>query len=197
MADIKIEDIKKLKDATGVGLTAAKKALEEAGGDYDKAVEEMRVKGLAKADKKSDRAAEAGLVHSYMHGERIGSMVEINCETDFVAKTDDFKDFVHEIALHVAAAAPQYVSVDDIPADVIAKEKDLFKQELENEGKKGDMVEKIIEGKVKKWQSEICLLEQGFIKDPDTKVGDLLREQIAKLGENMKIARFARFELGN
>ena len=123
-------------------------------------------------------------------------MVEVNCETDFVAKTDDFKSFVHEIALHVAAAAPQYVSTDDIPAEVSEKEKELFRQELENEGKKGDMVEKIIEGKVKKWQSEICLLEQGFIKDPDTKVGDLLREQIAKLGENMKIARFARFELG-
>lgn len=196
MADIKIEDIKRLKESTGVGLTAAKKALEEANGDYDKAVEEMRVKGLAKADKKSDRAAEAGLVHSYMHGERIGSMVEVNCETDFVAKTDDFKAFVHEIALHVAASSPQYVSVDDIPAEIADKEKELFRQELENEGKKGDMVEKIIEGKMKKWQSEICLLEQAFIKDPDTTVGDLLREQIAKLGENMKIARFARFELG-
>jgi len=196
MAGIKIEDIKRLKESTGVGLTAAKKALEDAKGDYDKAVEEMRVKGLAKADKKSDRAAEAGLIHSYMHGDRIGAMVEVNCETDFVAKTDDFKAFVHEVALHIAAASPQYLTADDIPADVLAKEKDLFAQELANEGKKGDMVEKIIEGKIAKWQKDVCLLDQPFIKNPDTTVGDLLREQIAVLGENMKIARFARFELG-
>lgn len=197
MADLDIAQIKKLKDMTGVGLTAAKKALTEANGDFDKAVEEMRVKGLAKADKKADRAAEAGLVHSYMHGERIGSMVEVNCETDFVAKTDDFKAFVHDVALHVAAASPLYLSADDIPEDVVAKEKDLFAQELANEGKKGDMVEKIIEGKVAKWQKEVCLLNQPFIKNPDQSVGELLKENIAKLGENMKIARFVRFELGN
>lgn len=194
---VSIEEIKKLKDATGVGLTAAKKALEEADGDYDKAVEAMRVKGLAKADKKSDRAAEAGIVDSYLHGERIGVLVEVNCETDFVAKTDDFKAFVHEVALHVAAAAPKYVSPEDVPEDVLAKEKELFAEELKNEGKPAEMIEKIVDGKVSKYYKEVCLLEQPFIKDPDMNVGELLKEHIAKLGENMKIARFSRFELGS
>lgn len=194
---VDIATIKKLKEMTGVGLTAAKKALEDAGGDFDKAVEEMRVKGLAKADKKADRAAEAGIIDSYLHGERIGVLVEVNCETDFVAKTDDFKNFVHEVALHVAAAAPKYVSAEDVPEEVLAKERELFAQELKNEGKPAEMIEQIVEGKVKKYYKEVCLLEQPFIKNPDIAVSELLKEHIAKLGENMKVARFARFELGN
>lgn len=191
-----IEDIKKLKEMTGVGLTAAKKALEDANGDFDKALEQMRIKGIAKADKKSDREASAGMVHAYIHGGKIGVLVEVNCETDFVARTDDFKAFVNDVALHVAAASPQYVSPDDIPEDVIAKEKELVAKELEEQGKPKDMLDKISEGKLKKFAAEICLLEQGFIKNPDQTVGEYLKETIAKLGENMVIRRFERIEMG-
>lgn len=191
-----IEQIKKLKELTGVGITDAKKALVDAGGDFDKAVEEMRKKGLAKAAKKSEREAKEGLVDSYLHGERIGVLVEVNCETDFVARTDDFKSFVHEVALHVAAANPTYLSSDEIPADEIAKEKEVYKETLKNEGKPDNIIDGIVEGKIKKYASEVCLLDQPFIKNPDQTVGELLQETIAKLGENMVIARFARFELG-
>ncbi|HIA91526.1 TPA: elongation factor Ts [Candidatus Saccharibacteria bacterium] len=191
-----VEDIKRLKSLTGVGLTAAKKALEEADGDFDKALEAMRIKGIAKADKKSDREASAGMVHAYIHGGKIGVLVEVNCETDFVARTDDFKAFVNDVALHVAAAAPQFVSAEDISEDIIAKEKDLIAKELEEQGKPKEMLDKIAEGKLKKFASEISLLEQGFVKNPDMTVGEYLKETIAKLGENMVIRRFERIEMG-
>lgn len=193
---IAIEDIKRLKELTGVGITDAKHALEEASGDFDKALEAMRVKGLAKADKKGEREARSGIVDAYVHSNRIGVLVEVNCETDFVAKTEEFKAFVHDIAMHIAASAPRYLSSDTAVEADVAKEKDLIKQELANEGKPADMVEKIAEGKINKWYSEVCLLQQSFIKNPDQTVADYVKEHIAKLGENIVIRRFERVELG-
>jgi elongation factor Ts len=193
---VDIETIKRLKSLTGVGLTDAKKALEEVDGDFDKAVENMRVKGMAKADKKSEREARSGIVDAYIHGDRIGVVLEVNCETDFVARTDDFKDFVHNVAMHIAASSPAYVSVDDIDEAVQAKEMELIAEELKNEGKPAEMIEKISDGKIKKWQSEICLLNQPYIKNPDETVEEYLKTMVAKLGENIVIRKFARIELG-
>jgi elongation factor Ts len=193
---VDIETIKRLKSLTGVGLTDAKKALEEVDGDFDKAVENMRVKGMAKADKKSEREARSGIVDAYIHGDRIGVVLEVNCETDFVARTDDFKDFVHNVAMHIAASSPAYVSVDDIDEAVQAKEMELIAEELKNEGKPAEMIEKISDGKIKKWQSEVCLLNQPYIKNPDETVEEYLKTMVAKLGENIVIRKFARIELG-
>lgn len=193
---IGIEDIKKLKELTGVGITDAKKALEEADGDFDKAVEAMRVKGMAKADKKAARETKSGLVDSYVHSERIGVLVEVNCETDFVARTDDFKEFVHDIAMHIAATAPRYISEEDVTEEDLTKEKELIKQELENEGKPAEMIEKISEGKVKKFYQEVCLMNQPYVKNPDQTVEEYTKEAIAKLGENIVIRQMSRIELG-
>ena len=193
---ITIDEIKRLKDLTGVGLTQAKKALEEADGDFDKAVEEMRVKGISKADKKSEREAKAGVIEAYVHGERIGVMVEVNCETDFVARTDDFKNFAHDVALHVAASAPRYISQDDVTEADLKKEEELIRAELKEEGKPDDMIDKITTGKLNKFYEEVCLLNQPFVKNPDQTVGDYLKETIAKLGENMVIRQMSRIELG-
>lgn len=191
-----IEEIKRLKDLTGVGLTAAKKALEEADGDFDKAVEEMRIKGISKADKKSEREAKAGLIEAYVHGERIGVMVEVNCETDFVARTDDFKEFAHDVALHVAASSPRYIAREDVTEADLKKEEELIRAELKEEGKPDDMIDKITTGKLNKFYEEVCLLEQPFVKNPDQTVGEYLKETIAKLGENMVIRQMSRIELG-
>lgn len=191
-----IEQIKKLKSMTGVGLTDAKKALEEAGGDFDKALEAMRVKGIAKAEKKADREVSAGIVHSYVHGNKIGVLIELDCETDFVARTDDFKQLANDLALHVAASNPKYLSRNDVPEDVVKNERKLFAQEAEEAGKKGEVVDKIVEGKMERYFSEACLLEQPFVKDPDKKVEDVVKEYIAKLGENIVIGQFSRIELG-
>lgn len=196
MSGIKIEDIKKLKTMTGVGLTDAKKALEEANGDFDKAVEEMRIKGLAKASKKADREASAGLVHSYVHGEKIGVLVELNCETDFVARTDDFRQLANDIALHIAASAPAYLDVADISETDLAKERELSVAELKEQDKPEQMIEKIVEGKLQKWYGEVTLMKQPFVKNPDQTVEDVIKEAIAKLGENIVIRKFARIELG-
>lgn len=193
---VDIETIKRLKNLTGVGLTDAKKALEEANGDFDKAVEEMRVKGLSKADKKAEREARAGIVDAYIHSERIGVVLEVNCETDFVARTDDFKEFVHNVAMHIAAANPSYVSVENIDEAAQAKELELIKEELKNDNKPSDMIEKISDGKLKKWQSEVCLMNQPYIKDPDQTVEAYLKTMVAKLGENIVVRKFARIELG-
>jgi len=193
---IGIEEIKRLKDLTGVGLTAAKKALEEVDGDFDKAVEAMRVKGISKADKKSEREAKAGLIEAYVHGDRIGVMVEVNCETDFVARTDDFKSFAHDIALHIAAAAPRYLSKGDVTEDDLKKEEELIRAELKEQGKPDDMIEKITQGKLNKFYEEVCLLSQAFVKNPDQTVEEYLKETIAKLGENMVIRQMSRIELG-
>ena len=194
MADI--EQIKQLKSMTGVGLTAAKKALEEADGDFDKALEAMRIKGIAKAEKKSDRAASAGIVHAYVHGGKIGVLVEVNCETDFVARTDDFQAFANDIALHIAASAPNVISKDDVDAEQIKKEEELIHKELKEQGKPEDMFDKIASGKLEKFKAEQSLLEQPFVKNPDQTVGEYLKETIAKLGENMRISQFSRIELG-
>ena len=191
-----IEEIKSLKDLTGVGLTSAKKALEEADGDFEKAVEAMRVKGISKADTKSEREAKAGLIEAYVHSDRIGVMVEVNCETDFVARTDDFKNFAHDIAMHIAASAPRYISEADVTPEALKKEEQLIRAELKESGKPDEMIDKITEGKLKKFHEEVCLLNQPYIKNPDQKVRDLLKETIAKLGENMVIRQMSRIELG-
>jgi elongation factor Ts len=196
MADIKIETIKRLRELTGVGMTDAKKALVETNGDFDKALEAMRVKGLAKADKRSEREARAGVVDAYVHSDRIGVLVEVNCETDFVARNQLFKDFVHNIALHVAASAPLYVAAEDVPKEVLDKEKALIKEELKTSGKPEAMLDKIAEGKMAKYYDQICLLNQPYIKNPDQTVGDFVKETIAKLGENIVVRRFSRVALG-
>ena len=196
MSDISIEQIKKLKSATGVGLTDAKKALQEAEGDFDKALEAMRIKGLARADKKADREASAGMVHAYVHGGKIGVLVELNCETDFVARTVDFKVLANDLALHIAASSPVYLDVDSIPEADLKKEQDLFAAEVKEQGKPDNMVEQIVSGKINKWQSEVCLLKQPFVKDPDQTVEEVIKAGIAKLGENIILRQYSRVELG-
>lgn len=193
---ISIDEIKKLKDLTGVGLTDAKSALVEADGDFDKALEAMRKKGLTKAEKRGEREAREGLVDAYVHSGRIGVVVEVNCETDFVARTDDFKALVHDIALHISATNPVYISTEDIPAEAYETKKAEFVEKAVNEGKPADMAEKIVEGQLKKYFAEKTLLEQPFIKNPDQTVGDLVKEHISKLGENIVIRQMRRIELG-
>lgn len=196
MAGISLEDVKKLKELTGVGLTDAKTALTEAEGDFDKALEAMRKKGLTRAEKKGEREARQGLVDSYVHGGRIGVLVEVNCETDFVARTEDFKALVHDVAMHIAASAPEFISVEDVPADVREAKEAEFTEKAKNEGKPEAMVPKIVEGMVKKHFAEKCLLDQPFIKNPDQTVGDLVKENIARLGENIVVRQMSRVELG-
>jgi elongation factor Ts len=196
MADVTIEDIKRLRELTGVGMTDAKKALVEAEGDFDKALSEMRKKGLTKAEKKGEREAREGLVEAYVHSGRIGVIVEVNCETDFVTRTDGFKEFAHDVAMHIAAAAPEYVSINDIPEDVREAAKAEFTEKAKNEGKPENMLEQIVDGMLKKHFAEKCLLEQPYIKNPDQKVGDFVKENIAKIGENLVIRRFNRIALG-
>lgn len=193
---VTIEDIKKLKELTGVGLTDAKVALVEADGDFDKALEAMRKKGLTKAEKKGDREARAGVIDSYVHDGRIGVLVELNCETDFVARLDDFKKLAHEIAMQVAAMAPQYVSEADIPADELKRVRDEALASDTLKGKPADIAEKIVDGQVKKNFAEKVLLSQSFILDDGKNVEQHLKESIAKLGENIVIGQFKRIELG-
>jgi len=196
MAKITIEEIKRLRELTGVGITDAKKALEEAAGNFDKALEAMRVKGLTKADKRSEREARAGVIDAYSHSGRIGVLVEVNCETEFVAKNEQFKEFVHNIALHIAASEPLYVNPQDVPTDVLKKEKTLIVDELKTSGKPADMLDKIAEGKLAKYYDQVCLLNQPYIKNPDQTVGDFVKEHIAKFGENIVVRRFCRIALG-
>ncbi len=193
---VSIEDIKKLRDMTGAGMMDAKKALEEANGDIDKAVEIMRLKGIAKAGKKSDRAASNGVIQSYVHSEKIGVLVEINCETDFVARTDEFKTFARDVAMHIAAANPSYVSVDSIDPAELKKEKSTVEKEVAASGKPAEFATKMVEGKMAKWYEQVCLLNQPFIKDDSKTIDQLTKELIGKLGENIVIARFSRLELG-
>ena len=194
---ISASNIKELRDQTGVGMMDCKKALTEAAGDLDKALDLLRQKGLAMASKKASREASEGLVNSYIHmGGKIGVLVEVNCETDFVAKTDDYQELVKDIAMHIAAANPSYVKREDIPSEVIEKEKEIYASQVE--GKKPEIIDKIVEGKLEKFFSDSCLVDQVFVKDPDgkLKIKDLIVEKIAKLGENIQIKRFARFQLG-
>ena len=192
-----IEDIKKLREATGAGMMDAKSALEEAKGDYEKAVVVLRKKGLAKAAKKAERSAGVGVIESYVHGGKIGVLVEVNCETDFVARTDDFKEFTRDVALHIAASNPTYVSSENIPEDELNKEKDLIKEEVAASGKPAEHAEKIVEGKLSKWYEEVCLLNQPFVKDPNQTIEQLRQALVAKLGENIVINRFTRLEVGS
>lgn len=191
-----IETIKRLKDLTGVGLTDAKQALVAADGDFDKALEAMRKKGLTKADKRGEREARSGVVWTYNHDNRIGVVVEVNCETDFVARNELFTNFVKDIAMHVAASNPEFVSVDDIPASEKKKVEDEFTEKAKAEKKPEKMIEGIVAGMTKKHFAEKCLLDQPFIKNPDQTVGDFVKEHIAKLGENIVVRRFSRLALG-
>ncbi len=193
---VKIEEVKRLKDLTGVGLTDAKKALEEANGDFDKALAAMRKKGLTKAEKRGEREARAGIVGTYNHDNRIGVLVEVNCETDFVARNDVFVNFVKDVAMHIAASSPLYVSVEDVPADERAKVAAEFADKAKAEGKPENMLDKIVDGMLAKYFAERCLLDQPFVKNPDLTVGEYVKENAAKLGENVVVRRFSRIALG-
>ena len=193
---VSIDDIRKLKELTGVGLTDAKTALVEADGDFDKALEEMRKKGLTKAEKKADREALEGVIDSYVHGGRIGVLVEVNCETDFVARTDGFKEFAHMISLQVASMNPVYVSEADIPAEEFARVRAEAEASDTLKGKPAEMIAKIVDGQVKKHFAEKVLLSQSYIMDDSMTVEGFLKETIAKTGENIVIRRFNRIELG-
>lgn len=190
------DKVKELREKTNAGMMDCKKALSESGGDMEKAIDILRQKGLATAAKKAGRSASQGLIGSYIHMDKLGVLVEINCETDFVAKTDDFKGLVRDIAMHIAAANPTYISREDVPQDVIEREREIYRAQVTN--KPPQVVEKIIDGKLEKFFSDTCLLEQVFIKDPEgkQKIKDLITEKVAKLGENIVLRRFARFQLG-
>ncbi|MCD5407537.1 MAG: translation elongation factor Ts [Desulfotomaculum sp.] len=197
MADIAAKLVKELRERTGVGMMECKKALTEVNGDVAKAVDFLREKGLSATAKKSGRITAEGLVGSYIHGGgRIGVLIEVNCETDFVAKTDDFKEMVKDIAMQVAAVNPEYVSREEVPVEQVKKEKEVLKAQALNEGKPEHIVEKMILGRIDKYFKEICLLEQPFIKNTDLTVKQLISEKISKIGENITVRRFVRFELG-
>ena len=194
---ISAEQVRELREMTGAGMMECKKVLEEANGDKDKAAELLRERGVVKAAKKAGRIAAEGLVESYIHGDgRIGVLVEVNIETDFAAKNPEFREFVKDVAMQIAAAKPEYVRREEVPADVIEKEKEIMKAQAINEGKPEAVAEKIVTGKIDKYYSEICLLEQDFVKDPDKTVQQVLTEKIASIGENITIRRFVRFERG-
>lgn len=196
MTKISADLIKELREKTGVGMMECKKALTESNGDFEKAIDFLRQKGLATAVKKAGRAASEGLVESYIHMGKIGTLVEVNCETDFVARTDDFRELVKDIAMQIAASNPLYLSREEIPQDVVDREKDIYRAQVAD--KPPQVIEKIIDGKLEKYYTDVCLLDQLFIKDTEQKqkVKDLITEKIAKLGENIVIRRFARFQLG-
>ena len=191
------DQIKALREVTGAGPLDCKKALEQTGGDMDKAAAILREKGLAVAAKKAGRAASEGIIDSYIHGGgRMGVLIEVNCETDFVARTPDFREFVHEVLLQIAAMKPEYVSVEEIPADVLENERHIYRVQAEKEGKPAPVIEKMVEGRLRKFYEEKVLLEQVWVKDDSKKIKDLLTALIAKIGENIKIRRFVRWEVG-
>lgn len=193
-----VADIQKLREQTGAGMMAAKKALEEANGNFEKAVDLLRQRGVKVAASKGSRVTGQGLVESYIHmGGKLGVLIEVACETDFVARTDKFKELTHDLAMHVAAANPLYLEPSEIPPEVIAREKQVYTEQLASEGKTGDMVEKIVEGKLAKYYQEVCLLQQPFFKDDKQTVGDVITAAIAAIGENIKVKRFTRFALGS
>lgn len=193
---VSVEDIKKLKELTGVGLGDAKTALVEAEGDFDKALEAMRKKGLTKAEKKGDRETREGLIDSYVHSNRIGVVVEVNCETDFVARLDDFKELAHQMAMQIAAMAPQYVSADDIPAEEVERVKAELLASEDLQKKPENMREQIVEGQLKKHFADKVLMSQAYILDDSMTVEERIKQQIAKSGENIRISQFKRIELG-
>jgi len=197
LSEITAAMVKELRERTGAGMMDCKKALAETGGDLQKAVDSLREKGLAAAAKKAGRVTAEGLVDAYIHpGAKVGVLLEVNCETDFVARTDDFRALVHDLALQVAAARPEYVRREDVPAEAIAREKEILAAQAAAEGKPEKVIQKIVEGRLEKFFKDTCLLEQPFIKNQDVTIAQLLNEHIARLGENITVRRFARFELG-
>ncbi len=197
MTEISAAMVKQLRERTGAGIMDCKEALGECGADLDKAIDFLRKKGLATAQKRAGRAMSEGVVEAYIHmGGKIGVMVEVNCETDFVAKTDDFKEFARNIAMHIAATSPAGIVPEDVPADVLAREKEIYRAQALETGKPEAVVEKIIEGKIAKFLKDVCLMNQAYVKNPEMTISDYLNEVIAKTGENIVIKRFARFQLG-
>jgi len=199
MPQISAGMVKELRERTGAGMMECKQALAETGGDPEQAVDLLRKKGLAKAAKKSGRETTEGAIGAYVHaGGKIAVLVEVACETDFVAKTDEFQGFVRDLAMHVAGSSPvpQYVSREEVPAEAIAKEREIFTAQAAESGKPANVIEKIVDGRINKFLAEVSLLEQPFVKDPDLTVGEVLTRQIAKLGENMEVRRFVRYQLG-
>lgn len=195
--DITAERVKELRERTGIGMMECKKALEEAVGDAEKAIEILRKKGHARAKDKAHRETSEGMVGSYIHmNGKIGVLVEVNCESDFVARNEEFKDLLKNIAMHIAAARPKYIAPADVPADELEKEKDIIREQFKDSKKPPQIVEKIVEGKLAKFYEEVCLLEQPFIKDDKKRIKDLLAAFIAKFKENTRVSRFARFEIG-
>ncbi len=189
--------VKDLRDKTGAGMMDCKKALSEHAGDMEKAIDFLRQKGLAVAAKRAGRATSEGVVETYIHaGGKLGVMVELNCETDFVAKTDGFREFARDVAMHVAAANPISLSRDDVPADIVEREKQIFIQQALESGKPANIVDKMVTGKIDRFLAEVCLLEQQFVKNPDKSIQDMLTELIGKMGENVSIRRFVRFQVG-
>lgn len=197
MAKVDLSLIQKLRTITGLGMLECKKALEECGGDLEKAITALRKKGAAIAAKRSDKETAQGIIHSYIHpGSQIGVLVEINCETDFVARTEDIKNFAADLCLHIAALKPAYLNPEDVDAEFLAKERAIFKDQMKESGKPETIIDQIVDGKINKLYSEICLLKQQFVKNDQVTVDDIVKELIAKTGENIKIKRFARFEIG-
>lgn len=189
--------LKELREITGAGVADIKSALEEAGNDKQKAIEVLRKKGQAKLSKKAERVANEGMVESYIHaGGKVGVLVEVNSETDFVSRTDDFKKLAKEMALHIAAANPLYINIEDVPTEVIEKEKEIYKEQAKDSGKPESVVEKMIEGKLQKYFEEVCLMEQPFFREPEHKVKEVLGNAVGKLGEKIVVRRFARYQLG-
>lgn len=197
VSDITPQMVKDIRDRTGAPFIDCKKALEEVGGDYEKAIDVLRIKGLSKAAKKAGRETPEGVVTSYIHaGGKIGVMVEVNCETDFVARNQEFQAFTKEIAMQIAAANPSYITREDVPEKVLMREKEVMKAQVIESGKPENMAERIVEGKIIRFYEEICLLDQTYIRDPKIKISDLLKSLIAKIGENIVIRRFVRYQLG-
>ena len=195
--DITSAMVKQLRDKTGAGMMDCKEALTASGGDFDRAIDNLRKKGMAAATKRSSKAAKEGMIASYIHmGGRIGVMVEVNCETDFVAKTADFQSLAKDLAMHVAAANPLYLKSEDIPAAALEREKEIYRSQASQEGKPEKIWEKIMEGKLKKYYEDVCFLDQKFVKNQDITVGTLVKDMMAKTGENIIVRRFARFQLG-
>ncbi len=195
--EIAVEKVKELREKTGAGILDCKKALKECSGDIEKAITYLREKGMASAHRKAGRTTKEGRVSAYIHaGGKIGVLLEVDCETDFVARTEDFQTLVKDVAMHIAAMSPQYVSREDVPQDVVEAEKEILRKQAESSGKPANVIEKIVEGRLEKFFKEACLMEQEFVKNPEITVEELVKQTIAKLGENIQVRRFARFRVG-
>jgi len=197
MADITAQMVKELREATNAGVLDCKKALTETNGDFEAAIDLLRKKGLASAAKKASRDTHEGTIGTYIHaGAKMAGMVQLNCETDFVARTDRFQQLARDIAMHIVASRPLYITRDQVPADLIEREKTIYREQMLNSGKPEQVIDKIVEGKLDKWLGEVCLLDQAFVKDPDVTVGSLLTDSVAALGENIRVSRFERLAIG-